>query len=106
MVIKPRKEFTGSRPTPTQPLWIYLGNDVIASETKEFKERLLELLKRVREEKDAQTRLELIEQYDRLSNELAWYDDDGFIHVIYYGAKAAEKRLGEFEWQKKGLNPP
>ncbi len=101
MVIKPRKEFTGSRPTPTQPLWIYLGNDVIASETKEFKERLLELLKRVREEKDAQTRLELIEQYDRLSNELAWYDDDGFIHVIYYGAKAAEKRLGEFEVAKE-----
>ncbi|MFA5317765.1 MAG: hypothetical protein WC369_10145, partial [Dehalococcoidales bacterium] len=100
MVIKPREQFTGSNSSPTQPLWIYLGEDVLAAETKEFTKRLLDLLKRIKSEKDAQTRLELIEQYDRLSGELAWYDDNGLIHVIYYGAKAAESRLGDFETAK------
>ncbi|MFA5164672.1 MAG: glycoside hydrolase family 76 protein [Candidatus Omnitrophota bacterium] len=96
MVIKPREQFTGSGPSPTQPLWIYLGEDMIASETAEFKRRLMSLLKRIKSEKDAQTRLELVEQYDRLAGELAWYDENGFIHVIYYGVKAAEKRFGDF----------
>ncbi|MDD5423915.1 MAG: glycoside hydrolase family 76 protein [Candidatus Omnitrophica bacterium] len=100
MVIKPREQFTGGNFSPTQPLWIYLGEDVLAAETKEFTKRLLDLLKRIKSEKDAQTRLELIEQYDRLSGELAWYDDNGLIHVIYYGAKAAESRLGDFETAK------
>lgn len=96
MVIKPREQFAGDTPSATQPLWIYLGEDVIDSETKEFKRRLLDLLKQIKSEKDAQARLELIEQYDRLAGELAWYDENGLIHVIYYGAKAAEKRFGDF----------
>ncbi len=96
MVIKPREQFASDTPSETQPLWIYLGEDVIESETKEFKRRLLDLLKQIKSEKDAQARLELIEQYDRLAGELAWHDENGLIHVIYYGVKAAEKRFGEF----------
>jgi hypothetical protein len=101
MIIEPAKSINGSKPSVSEPVSIYLDKNLIEERTGEFKARLLELLKKVKAEKDAQVRQELIAEYDQLSGSQAWYDDEGYVHVIYYGVKAAQKRIREFDVAKK-----
>ena len=101
MIIEPAKPINGVKPSIAEPVNIFLSRSVMEERTKEFRARLLELLKKVKAEKDAQVRQELIAEYDMISGSQAWFDEEGYVHVIYNGVKAAEKRLREFEVAKK-----
>jgi len=101
MVIKPRRPIRGEKLSIAEPVSVYLGKEVLAHEGAELKRRLTDLLTKIRNEKDAQVRLELLAEFDMLSSSHAWYDDDGFVHLIYRGVKAAEKRVQDLEKAKK-----
>ncbi|HOW88090.1 MAG TPA: glycosyltransferase family 2 protein [Candidatus Omnitrophota bacterium] len=101
MVIKPRRAILGEKLSIAEPVAVHLGKEVIAAEMAEMKVRLTDLLKKIRAEKDSQVRLELLAEYDMLASSQAWYDSDGFVHLIYNGVKAAEKRVRDLEEAKK-----
>ena len=101
MVMKARRPTLGEKPLLTEPIWIYVGHDIVKQEEEEISRRQRQLLLQIEEEKDAQVRQELIMEFDRLRWELSWHDKDGYLHVIYYGLKIAEDTLADLEKAKK-----
>jgi hypothetical protein len=85
----------------TEPVWIYVGQKAVKKEKKKFEARLRKLLWQINEEKDAVERQKLIVEFDRMRWEASWRDDDGILHVIFYGLKEAQRNFAELQKAKE-----
>ena len=103
MVMEPFRPSLGDKPLLTEPIWIYVGKEVVKNAQKELRRLQRELLVQIEEEKDAQVRQEFIREFDRLKWELAWRDEEGYLHGMYYGLDAAEQRVEELEEVKEEI---
>ncbi len=97
MIVRPRPASPNEKLLPTDPLWVVLGDDAIASAKERLKARLLEMLIKIKSANDRQFVNEYIKQYDELMNAMEFVDDNGALTVIYHGARAAERRFADMD---------